>query len=365
MSYFSKSAMSANLSGVRKVFELENTMVNPINLSLGMPDIEIPEQVKKEAVDYINFQRPGYSITAGILEVRKAAAKKMNEKNNIPAKAEEIIISSGATGALTLTMLAILDKEDEIIIIDPFFVLYSQMIDFIGAKKVCVSSYPDFRLPLAGIEKAITPKTKAILINTPNNPTGVVYGESELKALAEIARKNDLLIVSDEIYEDYIYDQNKHISIGSFYPKTVTIMGPSKTAALAGWRIAYLHAPAEYVEQMLKVQQIFFVCASTPGQYGLLASFSVDYSELRKDFQRKKDMVKNVLKEKYDVKGLEGSFYAFWEVENDEQYIKKMIGNNLLLVPGSVFSNKKTHVRMAYCAKDNVLEQALKIISME
>jgi len=343
------------------MFELAGKLHDPIDLSLGMPDMELPADIKEQAIFQLN-DKPGYSVTAGYFDVRKAVAEKLKRKNQIDATPEEIIITSGATGGLSLALFSILNREDEVVVIDPYFVLYNQMIDFIGAKAVKVSSYPDFCLPIDRIKTAITSRTKVILINTPNNPTGAVYHLTELKALAELAKIHNIIIVSDEVYEPFVYHNNKHVSVASLYANTVTIMGPSKSDGLAGWRIGYLHAPAEIVEQMIKVQQVFYVCAPTPAQKALLLSLRHDYQTLVDKFEKKRDAVFSTLSKKYPISSLQGSFYAFFEVGNDKEYVEKLVGKSVLLVPGSVFSTKLTHVRLAYGVNDNLLQKGLDII---
>lgn len=360
---FSKRIQAIDASGVRRMFEMAQQIDNPLDMSLGMPDLSIPQEIQMQAIYNIQQDKPGYSVTAGDPEVRSVVVTKLQQRNQIDATVDEVMITSGATGGLVVSLFSILDSDDEIIIIDPFFVLYRQIIDFIGARAISVSSYPDWRLPIDRIKQAITDKTKVILINTPNNPTGVVYSEAELKELATVAKEHNLVVVSDEIYEEYVYDDRLHVSIGSFYPKTITIMGPSKTTALAGWRIGYLHAPADYIQQMIKAQQVFYVCASVPAQKALHAALNFDCSDLRREFQKRRDLVKRVLSAKYDLYGLEGSFYAFFPVGKDEEYIQRLLKESVLLVPGSTVSYKSSHVRLAYCVNEQVLRKGLDIIA--
>lgn len=360
---FSQTVQRVDTSGVRKMFELVKNLKNPIDVSLGSPLNAIPPNVVDCAVDHMHHDAPGYTVTKGDEDVRRALAQKLKVKNHILADPSDIIITVGATGGLCLALWTLLDANDEIIVVDPYFVLYKQQIDFIGAKGIYVSSYPDFRLPVDAIRDAVTAKTKAILINTPNNPSGVVYTEDELRALADIARVHDVVIISDEVYEEYVYDDHQHISIGAFYPRTVTIMSPSKTASLAGWRVGYVTAPPDMIEQMVKVQQVFYVCAPVPAQHALKASLTEDYARLRKQFVRKRHAIHQELRQtsllSYD---LQGAFYAFLDVGDEKGFIKEALEKELLLVPGSTFSRNATHVRLAYSVPDESLQNALKII---
>lgn len=360
---FSQTVKRIDASGVRKMFEIAKSLRNPIDVSLGSPLNPIPPNVVNYAVDHIYHDAPGYTVTKGDETVRRALADKLKVKNHILADPNDIIITVGATGGLCLALWTLLDSDDEIIVVDPYFVLYKQQIDFIGAKGVYVSSYPHFRLPVDAIRDAVTTKTKAILINTPNNPSGVVYTQNELRALADIACVHDVVIISDEVYEEYVYDDRPHVSIGSFYPRTVTIMSPSKTASLAPWRVGYVSAPQDIIEQMVKVQQVFYVCAPVPAQHALKASLTEDYAPLRKQFVHKRNAIhENLRKTSLLSYDLQGAFYAFLDVGDEKGFTKKALEKELLLVPGSTFSKESTHVRLAYSVPDESLQNALKII---
>jgi len=342
------------------MFNLAQDMQDPLDLSLGMSDFPVSDSVKQAVVESIESGSSGYSVNAGDLKVRKKIVEKLVEKNNIQAKEDEIIITSGATGGLLLSLATVLDPGDEIMIFDPYFVLYKQISTFLGAKPIFVSTYPNWDLPIEKMEELVTPRTKAVLFNSPNNPTGRVYTKDEITKLAKFAEKYDLTIISDEVYEEFVYEGD-HFSIGSIYPQTITLMGPSKSAALAGWRVGYLHASKEVVEQMMKVQQIFYVCAPRLAQVALAASLDLDYKSILSKYTEKKSIVKEILGE---YPGVQGAFYAFLPAPNDDAaaLVTSLVKDNLLIVAGEVFSEQNTHFRIAYSMPDDKLRKALEII---
>ncbi|HQO37051.1 MAG TPA: aminotransferase class I/II-fold pyridoxal phosphate-dependent enzyme, partial [bacterium] len=196
-------------SGIRKVFALAANMTDPVNLSIGQPHFDVPESIKEVAIQAIRDGRNSYTLTAGIPELRERLLERYRQRR---IEAEDVIITSGASGGILLCFLALLNEGDEIIIPDPYFVMYKHLANFIGAKPVYVDTYPDFQLDPVKIEAAITPRTKMILLNSPNNPTGVVYTEAVLRGVMEVAAKHGLIILTDEIYDCFLYD-SKPISI--------------------------------------------------------------------------------------------------------------------------------------------------------
>lgn len=358
----SQRVQSVHASGIRTMFELARTLQNPIDLSLGVSDERIPQQVIETLHNKITNAPAVYSSSVGYLDIREQVAEKLRRVNTIAGTADSIILTHGLTGGLVISLFTILDPGDEVILIDPYFVLYPQMIELVQARPVIVPSAPTWRLPLEGIQAAITPKTKAIIINTPHNPTGAVYTKDELQKLVDILAHTDITIISDEIYEEYVYDGRKHISIGSMYTDTITLMAPSKSASLAGWRSGYLHAPLDYIQDLTKVQQIMYVCASTLGQETLGASLAVDYTNVRKRTEEKRNLVQNYLAPHTPLHGLEGSFYAFVPVPSIETTMQTLLQNNILVTPASAFSREKDYIRLVYAGNRVNLEQALRVL---
>lgn len=256
-------------SGIRKVFDLAQKMKSPVNLSIGQPDFDVPGEIKEEAIKAINEGANKYTLTQGIPELRDVLLEYLKKERGV--NAESIIITSGVSGALTLALMALVDQGDEVIIPDPAFVIYKHLVNFCGGKSVFVDTYPDFKLTAERIQPHITNKTKLIVINSPANPTGVMSEPLELKDIAELAKRHNLLLISDEIYHDYNYN-NEFESIGKYYDKTLVLDGFSKSFAMTGWRLGYAAGPDTIIKEMIKLQQYTFVCAPSFSQYAVFRS---------------------------------------------------------------------------------------------
>jgi aspartate aminotransferase/aminotransferase len=279
--------------------------------------------------------------------------------------APKVLVTSGVSGGLLLAFLTLVDPGDEVIIPDPYFVIYKHVINMLGGRCVFVNSYPDFRLPVKGIAEAITDKTKLIILNSPANPTGAVCDEGEIRRLAGIAADADVPVLSDEIYEAFCYDRPCP-SIADFYPKTLLLKGFGKSYGMTGWRMGYATGPAavnDIIEQMTKLQQYTFVCAPTPFQHGAAAALDCDISGHVAAYRRKRDMIYDGLKDVYELVRPQGAFYAFvkapgWAASGTE-FVQKAIANNLLIIPGGVFSERDTHFRISYATTDSKIRQGI------
>ena len=351
-------------SGIRKIFALAaGNRGRYINLSIGQPDFQVPKKIKQAAKKAIEKNNNSYTQTQGNMKLREKIVGKLNSENNIKAKSEEIIITAGVSGAIFLLFSSVLNPGDEVIVPDPYFVMYRQLLNFLDVKMMPLNTYPDFHLRGKRLEKLITRKTKTIIINSPNNPTGAVYGKDELGEAAKIARKHDLLVISDEIYEKYDYE-NKFFSIGSIYNNTVTLNGFSKSHAITGWRLGYAHGPKEIIRAMNKLQQYTFVCAPSFTQGALLNEFNADIKKEVKRYKDNRDFLYNSLKDKYKLNIPEGAFYAFIKTpDNQKDFIKKAIDNKLLIVPGNVFSKRDDYFRVSFAVDKETLKKGVEILS--
>lgn len=356
--WISKRSGSFDSSGIRKVFELAKRLENPIDLSIGQPDFDVPPNVRQAAIDAISSRKNGYSLTQGIAELIEKLQARIDERYQHEDR--KVIVTSGTSGGLVLSLLALLDPCDEVIIFDPFFVEYPALVGLFGGTAVFVDTYPDFRIDAQRLRAAITPRTKAILFNSPANPTGVVAHEDEVRQLAEIAAEHNVALVSDEIYRDFSFDASA-ASPASTNPDTIVIEGFSKTYGMTGWRIGFAHGPAALIDEMIKLQQYTFVCAPHPLQWGALSAMDVDMSDYRESYRRKRDIIWEGLREDYELVRPEGAFYAFprtpWGTATE--FVAKAIEANVLIIPGSVFSARDTHFRISYAADDAVLERGV------
>jgi aspartate aminotransferase/aminotransferase len=352
---------SFDSSGIRKVFDLAAKLKDPINLSIGQPDFEVPELIRAAAIDAIQTGKNAYSPTQGIAPLRAAIAAEVRQQYDHADR--DVFISSGTSGGLVLAMLSLINPGDEVIYLDPFFVMYPALIQLCGGVPVAVDSYPDFRLDHAKIAAAITPRTKMILVNSPANPTGVTASEAELRAVAELASDRQIVLLSDEIYSRFMYDE-PFVSPALFNDHTIVIDGFSKSHAMTGWRVGYVHGPAEIINTMLKVQQYSFVCAPQPAQWGALRALEVNMDGHIDDYRRKRDMVFDGLSDRYEIEKPGGAFYMFPKapIDSGARFVERAIANGLLIIPGNIFSARDSHFRISFAAPDAVLEQGIDLL---
>jgi len=351
-------------SGIRKVFALAAELKDPVNFSIGQPDFDVPEALKEEAIKAIKAGQNKYSQTAGDSLLKERIAERIEKEFGWSRPA--ILITSGVSGGLLIAFLAIVNPGDEVIIPDPYFVMYKHLVNMLGGKCVFVDSYPDFKLPVEKISEAITNKTKMIILNSPCNPTGVVYSEQQIKALAEIAAEKDILVMSDEIYERFCYD-SECPSIAEYCEKSLVLRGFSKSCAMTGWRLGYAAAGEslrDVVEEMTKIQQYTFVCAPTPFQKAAIAALDYETSDLVDAYRKKRDLLYEGLKDKFELVKPGGAFYAFVKAPggSGSEFVEKAIKNNVLIIPGNVFSEKDTHFRISYATSDEKIEQGVEIL---
>ncbi len=367
--FISDKSKIVDSSGIRKVFDLALKIKDPINLSIGQPDFDIPNIIKEEAIKAINNGLNKYTVTQGIEPLREKVVEFVNRKRGTKYNVDECMITSGVSGGLTLALLVILNPGDEIIFFDPYFVMYKHLTHLFGGKPIIVDTYPDFSLSNKKelIESVITERTKAIIINSPANPTGKVLTKEDIETVYEIAKKYDLLVISDEIYDEFIYD-GKFFSISSIYPeKTILLGGFSKTYAMTGWRIGYALGPKEIIKEMIKIQQYTFVCAPSFAQYAALKALDVDMSEYILAYKEKRNMVYEGLKENFNVVKPEGAFYIFPSPKNlrisPKEFVEECVKEGVLIIPGDVFSERNTHFRLSFAADNRTIERGVEKIN--
>lgn len=351
-------------SGIRKVFALAGSLKDPVNFSIGQPDFDVPEPLKEEAIKAIKAGQNKYSQTAGDAILKKRVAGQI--RNEFGWSNPAVLISSGVSGGLLLAFLALINPEDEVIIPDPYFVIYKHIINMLGGKCVFVESYPDFELPTEKIVDAITDRTKLIILNSPCNPTGVVYSQEQIKRLAEIAADKNILVMTDEIYEKFCYD-SECPSIANYYEKTLLLRGFSKSYAMTGWRLGYVAAGESLkniIEEMTKIQQYTFVCAPRPFQIAAIAALDYTVSDLVDTYRSKRDLLYNGLMDKFELVKPGGAFYAFVKAPggSGSKFVEKAIKNNVLIIPGNVFSERDTHFRISYATSDAKIQEGIDIL---
>ena len=352
-------------SGIRKVFALAAKLKDPVNFSIGQPDFDVPDPVKAEAIKAIRHGDNRYSQTAGDAGLKEKITN--ITKSQTGWADPQVLVTSGVSGGLLLSFLSLINPGDEIIIPDPYFVIYKHVINMLGGKCVYIDTYPDFDLPVDKIESAITDRTKIIIVNSPCNPTGIVYSTGQLKALADVARKHDVVVMSDEIYDIFSYD-GQCDSIAKYYEKTILLKGFSKAYAMTGWRMAYIAVDdclKSVLEEMTKIQQYTFVCAPAPFQKASIAALDCDITSHVNDYRKKRDLIYEGLKDKFELTKPGGAFYAFVKAPGGSgtAFVEKAIDNNLLIIPGNVFSEEDTHFRISYATTEEKIAQGLEILN--
>lgn len=347
-----------------------------ISFAAGEPDFDTPENIREEAISAIREGFSHYTASSGIIELKEAVIEKLKKDNRVEYKPSEIIISTGAKQCLFNTILTICDPGDEVLLPTPCWVSYTEQIKFAGAVPIFINTYQeeDFKLSASQVEEKITSRTKLLILNSPNNPTGAVYEPEELKRIAQLLTKYNIYCICDEIYEKLIYDNAKHLSMaslsGEIKERIITINGVSKSYAMTGWRIGYAAGPEEIIKGMSKIQG-----HSTSNPNSIAQKASVEalngkqdaIEEMRKAFdERRKYMVKRL----NEIEGIScltpaGAFYSFPNVskilERGIEYNGKKISNSfglsnfilkeaeVALIPGSAFE-AEGYLRLSYAA---------------
>ncbi|GAB4384293.1 MAG: aminotransferase class I/II-fold pyridoxal phosphate-dependent enzyme [Phycisphaerales bacterium] len=377
-------ALQIDVSGIRRIFELGARLTDPINLSIGQPDFPVPEPVKSAAIEAIHGDQNGYTLTQGTPALRSRIARHLETDVGWPMQGEEapgLMVTSGTSGALLLAFMALLNPGDEVIIPDPYFVIYPPLARMCGASAVCCDTYPDFRLTAERVEPLITTRTKAVLLNSPSNPAGVVASEEDCRELLDLCRRRNVVLISDEIYDAFTFDDGRTqpdavgtlrcpspARLSQAFRDMLLVRGFGKTYGCTGWRLGYAAGPAPLIEQMAKLQQYTFVCAPAPLQAAAQTALDTDVSTLIDEYQKRRDLVIDRLSPRTELVAPTGAFYAFPKVPEHlgltgSQFVERCIERQVLLIPGAVFSQRDTHVRLSFAAPPDKLERGLEIIA--
>ncbi len=364
MSLLAKRTSRVDSSGIRRIFELARSMKNPINLSIGQPDFDVPDSVKAAAIDAIEQGHNSYTPTNGIVPLREQLIAEEKAFTGRDYGIEQMLITSGVSGGLFLSLLALVDDGDEVIIPDPYFVMYKHLVKLNGGKAVYLDTYADeFSINPDKLTTLITPKTKILLLNSPGNPTGRVFNKEELKAIANACDKHGVLIITDEIYRAFAYKPMQ--SISEFTDNCLVLAGHSKSFGMTGWRLGYAVGPVEIIEAMAMLQQYSFVCAPSVAQQAALACPHTDMSKQLSDYAIKRDLMYEALSGSFEVGAADGAFYLFAKAPdgfNGDSFTELAIENNVLVIPGSVFSERDSHFRICYTVPNDRLLQGAEIL---
>ncbi len=348
-------------SGIRKVFDLASKLKDPINLSIGQPDFDVPSPVQDACIDAIRSGKNGYALTQGMPVLRDKLQARIDQEYGHADRT--VFVCSGTSGGLVLAMWSLINPGDEVIIFDPYFVMYESLVRLVGGVPVLIDTYPDFAIDLNKVAEAITPRTKMILLNSPANPTGVVAKVAEMQGLAELAKKHEIALVSDEIYREFCYEGD-FSSPASFNDQTIVIDGFSKSHAMTGWRVGLVHGPTDVIETMTKLQQFSFVCAPQPAQWAAAVAMDVKLDDHVEDYRRKRDLLIDGISDRYELATPRGAFYAFPRAPggSGSDFALRAIEENLLIIPGSIFSRHDSHFRISYAASDAMIERGIEVL---
>ncbi len=361
MSFLADRMSQIDASGIRKVFALAAEMKNPINLSIGQPDYDVDDEVKAIAIAAIQSGHNAYTQTWGNPDLREAISLYYQRRFGVAL--DHPMVTSGVSGGLFLALLATVNPGDEVLFADPYFVMYPHLTRLLGGVPVAIDTYPHFKLTPELIEAHITPRSKLLIVNSPSNPTGVTLDKQELQALADVARKHNLLVISDEIYESLSYD-GEPSSMAGMYENTLVLNGLSKSAGMTGWRIGFAAGPEALIQSMNTLQQYTFVCAPAPAQKAAVKALEASMDAKVAAYTEKRDIVYNGLRDLFEVERPGGAFYIFPKVPSGTgaDWVKRAIANNLLIIPGGVFSARDTHFRISFASKNEVLRAGIEVL---
>jgi aminotransferase len=365
-------------SGFRRFFDLAASMDNVISLGVGEPDFVTSWAVREASILSLERGYTSYTANAGLLELRFEIMKYMKRNFNVSYDyKDDIIVTVGGSQALDITMRALINPEDEIIVVEPNFVSYSPLISLAGGVPVAIetTAETEFKLQPRQIEEVITSNTKALLLCSPNNPTGSSLSKEELQAIADIVIKHDLLVITDEIYAELTYDEEftSIASLEGMKERTIIISGFSKGFAMTGWRLGYICAPTEIAKAMLKIHQYTMMCAPTMAQYGAIEALQNgqhDVEEMRKSYRRRRNyMVKSLNQIGLECHSPGGAFYVFPSIKktglSSEEFAEQLLlEERVAVVPGNVFGKGgEGHIRCSYASSMESLEESIKRIS--
>lgn len=374
---FSRLMESIPPSGIRKFFEMLIGHDDVISLSVGEPDFPTPWTMREEAFYHLEKGHTSYTGNRGLLELRQEICRYMEKYNMYYNPETEILVTVGASEGVDATLRAILNPGDEIIVCQPCYVNYEPLACLTEAKVVPIDTSVNGFYPTAEqIKKVITPKTKAIMMCTPNNPTGTIIPADELEKIAKLCVKNQIWCISDEIYCELIYDDAKHVSIGSFpgmKDYSIILNGFSKSFAMTGWRIGYVAAPAELITQMTKLHGYNSICAPIFSQYAAtegLRNGWKDVEKMRVSYQQRR----NLMEKEFNKMGLpvpepKGAFYMFPDITStgisSEEFATQLFQkHNIAVVPGSVFGlGGEGHIRVCYATAIDKIKIAMERIA--
>lgn len=364
-------------SGIRKFFDIVNQMEDAISLGVGEPDFATPWHVRDEAIYALEKGRTTYTSNSGLIELREEISRYLEQRYHISYNpVNEILVTVGASEAIDLAIRCIIESGDEVLIPEPSYVSYSPCVQMVGGVAVPLrtTEETEFRLTPQAIEEKITEKTKVLILPYPNNPTGAIMEREDLEAIAEVLRKYNILVISDEIYSELTYG-GRHVSIASIkgmYEKTLVINGFSKSFAMTGWRLGYAAGPKALIKEMTKIHQYTIMCTPTISQYAAIEALRNGLEDVLKMVEEY-DARRKLMVHRFNEIGLEcfepkGAFYVFPSIRSlgmtSEEFCEKLLyDEKIAVVPGTAFGAcGEGYIRCSYAYSLKNLEEALERI---
>jgi aspartate aminotransferase/aminotransferase len=361
-------------SGIRRIFELMSTMKDPINLSIGQAHYDPPKELIDAACNAMRDGFNRYTMTQGLPELNDAVLDDVEKR--LGKRPETCLLTSGVSGGLMLSFLSLLDPGDEILLPDPYFVMYRHLANLCGATVKYYNTYPKqdgerFAIDTDEIDRLVTDKTKIVFVNSPSNPTGGMLTRQEIQGVCKAAERVGAYVVSDEIYDMFCYSDD-YASPVEYTDRCIQLGGFSKSYGVPGWRMGYATGPSNVLDALKTLQQFSFVCAPAPFQHALLNAMpEIDLTPYREQYRGKRDMVVRDLHQSYALSEPEGAFYAFPRLPRDKNgvqvasdvFIEAAVEQKVLIVPGKAFSAHDTHFRLSFAASDEHLAAGIKVLN--
>ena len=357
----SERVLSVELSGIRKFFQAASP--DSVNLTLGQPDFDTPQHIKDAAIHAIQSGYCGYTFNAGLPELRSAISHKLDRENSLFYTPDQVIVTAGAGEALYIAFQSLVNPGDAVVYTDPGFVSYAECTKLAGGRGRPLPLSSDLCIDVEQAKKAMD-GARVFVLNSPCNPTGTVESPETIRAIVEYADDKDVCVISDEVYEHFVYGDTKHVSAAQFGDNVLTINATSKTYAMTGWRLGFVAGPSEYINECIKVHQYCQTCATSISQHAALAAYTGDQScvaHMKEVYEHRRDIVYDGLTRLgFTFKRPEGAFYAFVPMAS---FFSKLIDAGVVGVPGDAFGEcGAPYVRFSYAAADEVLYEAIRRI---